>query len=167
MAQPALQATIKDGPGPDRFGGVLAQKASIVVVGHKADLHALVPVRNPEPPFPRHLPYLRLGVGADRKDKAPQLLLAQHIEDVGLVLGLIRSPTDPPRAVGGGDDAGGFVLGEGVDLAFDQPGGAGAGDGVDGDAVAAHGLVQRGRLAEQAGRREARRLEAWLGQGLD
>ena len=82
---------IQDGTWLHRLGCMLAQEATVIIVGHEAYLHALVSVGYRQPALARHLPDLGLAVCAYREPEMPQLLLAQHVEHVGLVFLPIRS----------------------------------------------------------------------------
>ncbi len=64
----------------------LLEKAAVIVVRHEADFHALLLVGGLEVAMPRHFARVALGLFAERKHRARQLVLPQRKKEIALVL---------------------------------------------------------------------------------
>src|SRR3954463_45465 len=64
----------------------LLQKAPIILVRHEADFHALLFVGRFQIAMPRHFPRIALGLAAQWKEGAAELVLAQRKQKITLVL---------------------------------------------------------------------------------
>ena len=87
-------------------------KSTPVLAPHEAHVHALGLLRGAQPEAGGVGPHLGLRELADRQQRAAQLRLAEHVEDVRLVLGRVDATTQPerpaasrahPRVVPGGE----------------------------------------------------------------
>ena len=91
----------------------LLQELPVVVVRHEADLHALLLVGRLELAVMRHRAGIALGLLAQRKHRARQLILPQREQEVALVLAQVAAPLEQrpgavraplhPREVASGD----------------------------------------------------------------
>ena len=69
----------------------LLEKAAVIVVRHEADFHALLLVGGLELAMPRHFARVALGLFAERKNRARELVLPQREQEITLVLPRIAS----------------------------------------------------------------------------
>ena len=97
-------------PGRRAPPGAVTKGVAIVTAGHEADLLALRLVGGREAEAPRDLADLRLGQLAEREPGVLELVLAQAVQEVGLVLVRVASPSEPRPSVGT-DVAAGVVAG--------------------------------------------------------
>ncbi len=87
-----LAGVIDDRPGCDRGGLGLPQKIAVVAGADEADVLAVGLVGGAEPEPGGQFPGLGL-VEVARRESAPcQLILAEHGQDVGLILAAIVAP---------------------------------------------------------------------------
>ena len=78
----------------------LLEEAAVIVVRHETDFHALFLVRRLELAMPRHFPRVALGLFAERKNRARELVLPQREQKITLVLARIASALEQmPRTV--------------------------------------------------------------------
>ncbi len=107
-----LPVRIDERPGLRVPAGPVAKRVAVVAARHEADLLALGLVGGGEAERPGDRPHLRLGELAQRETRVLQLVLAEPIQEVGLVLVLVArtgqsgAPVGahhPARVVAGGD----------------------------------------------------------------
>src|ERR1700734_1426401 len=67
------------------------EKAAVIVVRHEADFHALLFVGGLEIAMPRHFARVALGLFAERKNRARELILPQREKKITLILPRIAS----------------------------------------------------------------------------
>ena len=141
---------IEDGPGLRRPAASRPQLGAVVAAGHEADLLALGLVGRDESQAARDLADLGLAEVAQREAAVPQLVLAQAVEEVGLVLRLVGRPGEHgPRPVRRLDDAAAGVVAGGDGLAaVEVPGATQEGAELD-DRVAVD--ARAGRPALEVG----------------
>ena len=94
-----LAVDVDERPGLRSPAGTLTQRLAVVAAGHEADLLALGLVGGGEPETARDLADLRLGQLAEREPGVLELVLAQAVEEVGLVLVLVPRPAQPRQPV--------------------------------------------------------------------
>ena len=82
----------------------LLEKAAVIVVRHEADFHALFLVGGLELAMPRHFARVALGLFAERKNRARQLVLPQRKQEIALVLLQIASALEEITALDGERD---------------------------------------------------------------
>src|SRR5204862_1665750 len=104
----------------------LLQKSAVTIVLHETDFHAFLFVSRFERAMARHLASVALGLFAERKQSAGQLLLPQRKKKIALVLALIESALEQgPAAIRArlqpGEMTGGDVLGAKLVGALDEP----------------------------------------------
>src|SRR5581483_7534814 len=91
-------ALVDDGPGPGRRAR--ADERDAITPGDEAHVHALGLRRGAQPQLLGPGPYLGLGELPDGEERTAQLALAQHVQDVRLVLGGVAATEQAARAVG-------------------------------------------------------------------
>ena len=98
-----LPVQVDDRPGRRRPTRAVAQGVAVVAARHEADLLALRLVSGREPQLAGDLAHLGLGQLAEREPRVLELVLAEPVQEVGLVLGLVAGPQEPGAAVIAGD----------------------------------------------------------------
>ena len=95
----AAPSASTSGPGVGLPAGPLTQGVAVVAAGHEADLLALGLVGGRQAETSGHVPDLRLGQVAEREPGVGQLILAQAVQEVGLVLVRVTGPQQSGRPV--------------------------------------------------------------------
>ena len=88
------------GPGDRLPASSLAKRVAIVATGDEADLLALGLLGRDQAKATSHVAHLGLGQIAQREPGVRQLVLAQAVQEVGLVLVRVAGPKQARRAVG-------------------------------------------------------------------
>src|SRR5256885_1059178 len=79
----------------------LLQKSAVVVIRHEADLHAFLFIRSLKVAVAGDFAGIRLGLFAERKHRACQLILSQRKQKVALIFARIAPPLEQhSRAIG-------------------------------------------------------------------
>ena len=92
-----LAVGVDDRPGLRRPAAARPERAADVAVGDEADALALGLVGRRETEVARDVAHLGLGQLAEREPGVRELVLAQAVEEVGLVLVLVARPQRAPR----------------------------------------------------------------------
>ena len=100
-----------NGPGRnDRARQPPPKKDSVVAAGHEADILAFGAVGRDQTSGPGHRPNLGLGQIAQREKEAGELVLAQTVQYVGLVLGPVQAAPEKAPVSGRAVRASGWTL---------------------------------------------------------
>src|SRR5436309_9014174 len=112
MAADLVSRAVDDAAGPKRVvPGVPRDETRRIAVRDEADVHALRLVGDREIQPRRLRPHLGLGQLADREERAPELRLPEHEEEVGLILRRIDGRVETEAAGGRIRPAPGVVAG--------------------------------------------------------
>ena len=84
--------------GSDQIGRVLREEGAVVGAGDEAHLLRVRLARNGQAHPSRVLACLGLRLAADREHRASELLLPEHVQYVGLVLGHVGAAAEVPPA---------------------------------------------------------------------
>jgi len=91
---------IDHGAGPNEVGSVLGQERAVVRARDETDLLRVGLARHRQSQSFGLGPRLLLGLPADREQGSRELLLAHHVQHVGLIFRTVQPPAQMPRTRG-------------------------------------------------------------------